>query len=167
MATETRVRRPDLYVEDFPAWVEQQVGALRTLAASGVAVPPDLDLPNLIEEVEDLRKTEQRTVESRVTIALAHLLKLEFSPTAEPRRGWRTTMIDQRTHLAQHLTANLRRHVRGRFDELYRRARGSAAEDLQLDGMTLDQLPVESPYTLEQVTQQGWWPRNRHGHANP
>jgi hypothetical protein len=162
MASRAEAKRGDLYEEDFAAWVERQVGALRALAASGAA-PPDLDLAHLIEEVEDLGKNIRDEVESRVTVALAHLLKLEFSPAAEPRRGWRATVINQRTHLARRLTATLRRHVRDRFDDLYRDARIDAADDLEVDGMSLDHLPAEPPYTLEQVTQRGWWPRNRHG----
>ena len=166
MATETPTRAADLHEEDFDAWVQEQVKALRKLAASGAA-PADLDLPNLIEEVEELTRSEHRALESRVIVALRHLLKLEFSPAAWPRAGWRGTVITQRTHLSRRLSPNLQRHLRDQFDELYRSARIDAAKELKPDGIALDDLPAESPYTLDQVIEPDWWPRNRHGLGNP
>jgi uncharacterized protein (DUF885 family) len=162
MATETRVKQPDLYDEDFAAWVEQQVGALRALAASGV-VPPELDLPNLIEEVEDLRKTEQRTVESHVVNIVAHLLKLEYSPAADPRRGWRATVNTQRDDLAEVLTPTLSRYLDARWQAKYPSARRRAARELEQDGIGPRDLPERCPYTLDQIRDPDWWPPNRHG----
>ncbi len=162
MATRTPTRAADLYEDDFQAWVQQQVAALRALAASGKA-PPDLDLPHLIEEVEELRKTEQRTVESHVINIIAHLLKLEYSPAVEPRRGWRETVDTQRDDLADALTPSLSRYLDARWHAKYPSARRRAARGLAQDGIDLRDLPERCPYTLDQVKDPDWWPRNRHG----
>ena len=155
-------KRGDLYEEDFAAWVERQVGALRALAASGAA-PPDLDLPRLIEEVEELRRTEQRAVESHVVNIIVHLLKLEHSPAGDPRRVWAGTVDLQRSELANVLTRNLETHLEKRWQARYPIARGLAAPGLARDGVRLDDLPERCPYTLDQIKDPDWWPRNRHG----
>ena len=166
MATKTPARPADLYEEDFAAWVQQQVAALRALAASGTA-PPGLDLRRLIEEVEYLAKNEQQTVESHVVNIIAHLLKLEHSPAADPRRGWEDTVDTQRSELADHLTPTLDRHLRAHWMKKYPRARQLAARGLKRDGIDPRELPEACPYTLEQIKDPDWWPRNRHGLDSP
>ena len=166
MATRAEAKRGDLYEEDFAAWVERQVGALRALAASGAA-PPDLDLAHLIEEVEGLGGSERRGVENRVIVIVGHLLKLEYSPAAEPRRGWRDTVRAQRVQLERDLSLTLRRHLFEVWDGLYPSARNLAVNGMRQDRVASDAVSTSCPYSFDQVTQQEWWPRNRHGHDNP
>jgi hypothetical protein len=52
----------DLYDTDILPWTEQQAGLLRR-AAAGARVN-GLDWPNLIEEIEDLGRSELRAVRS-------------------------------------------------------------------------------------------------------
>ena len=53
-----------LYDEDILVWSEQQAAALRSLA-SRHDLPNELDLANVIEEIEDVGRSELHTVESR------------------------------------------------------------------------------------------------------
>src|SRR3954464_15566716 len=75
-----------LYDEDFVAWTQQQAKALRAAAGSRTNQP--LDWENLAEEVEDLGKSVRRELESQIRRIIQHLLKLQYSPSADPRRGW-------------------------------------------------------------------------------
>jgi hypothetical protein len=73
----------DLYEQDFPLWAEQQASLLRARRFG------ELDLDNLIEEVEDLRRRERDAVESLVETIIEHLMKLALSPAQRPRGvGW-------------------------------------------------------------------------------
>jgi hypothetical protein len=57
------------YEKDFYSWTQEQAGLLRNGQFN------NLDIPNLIEEIETLGRSERRELESRLTILLLHLLK--------------------------------------------------------------------------------------------
>ncbi|MGG5811545.1 DUF29 domain-containing protein [Falsiroseomonas sp. CW058] len=77
----------DLYHRDFVAWSRLQADRLRRLAA-GERVN-DLDWANLIEEVEDLGKSETKAVESLLAQALIHAMKLAAWPMHPAGGHWR------------------------------------------------------------------------------
>ena len=77
-----------LYEEDAVAWSEQQAAALRAAARGGSNQP--LDWENLAEEIEDLAKSLRLRLRSQSSRIIHHLVKLEYSPTIDPRNGWRT-----------------------------------------------------------------------------
>jgi Domain of unknown function DUF29 len=87
----------DLYEEDFFRWTEQQSTALREAARSGVNLP--LDWENLAEEIESLGRSDRRELQSRLGVILEHLLKLEYSPAIDPRRGWVDTIGRERSEI--------------------------------------------------------------------
>ena len=66
------------YEKDIVAWANEQASFIR---AGRFDL---LDLENIAEEIEDVGKSEQRELESRMAVLLAHLLKWEFQPE---RRG--------------------------------------------------------------------------------
>lgn len=82
------------YDEDFVAWTEEQAGMLRELGQT--STNPPLDWENLAEEVESLGISQRRELSSRIGIIIEHLLKLEHSPTRDPRRGWIDTVLRER-----------------------------------------------------------------------
>lgn len=86
----------DLYRQDFVRWTEEQAKALRLAAQTRTNLP--LDWENLAEEVQDLGGSYRRELGSRVAAIIEHLLKLEHSPAADPRRGWIETVLRERTH---------------------------------------------------------------------
>lgn len=147
-----------LYDRDFHAWALEQASALRKLAEDRVNLP--LDLPHLIEEVEDMANNELDVVEGNLTQVILHLLKLEYSAEGEPRRHWRGEVSAFRGNA--HRRVKRSPTVCGRVDlaDLYQDARQQLAEGFPDIGR---QLPLEVPYTLDQVLDRGWFPTNRHG----
>ncbi len=139
-----------LYDRDFHAWALEQASALRKLAEERVNLP--LDLPHLIEEVEDMANNELDVVEGNLTQVILHLLKLEWSAEVEPRRHSFRANAHRR----------LRRSptVRGRIDltSLYDDARRQLSEASPEIGQSLSD---ELPYTLDQVLDRDWFPANR------
>ena len=80
------------YKTDVVAWANEQAAFIR---AGRFDL---LDLENIAEEIEDVGKSEQRELENRMAVLLAHLLKWQFQPT---HRGtsWQKTIKVQRTQV--------------------------------------------------------------------
>jgi Domain of unknown function DUF29 len=79
-----------LYEQDFFLWTKEQAAALRLAKNSNLP----LDWENLAEEIESLGKSDRRELRSQIRRILRHLLKLEATPSVEPRAGWRSTVLD-------------------------------------------------------------------------
>jgi hypothetical protein len=158
--TLTKVPDPKLYETDYYEWLEQQAQLLREGRIE------DIDAQNLVEEFEELAMGERASVESRAETVIEHLLKLEHSPADRPRRGWRLTVVRHRGRLAKRLTASLRNRLEASLGAVYRDARRAAVIGLEADKVRADQLPDVCPYTLDQVLDADWLPKNRHGIAN-
>jgi len=67
------------YETDIVAWANEQAQLVR---AGRFEL---LDLEHIAEEIEDVGKSEQRELASRMTILLAHLLKWQFQPEQQGR----------------------------------------------------------------------------------
>jgi hypothetical protein len=80
------------YEKDIVAWANEQASFIR---AGRFEL---LDLEHIAEEIEDVGKSEQRELENRMAILLAHLLKWQYQPA---RRGasWQKTIKVQRTQV--------------------------------------------------------------------
>jgi hypothetical protein len=87
----------DLYKEDFVLWAEGQAAALRKAASAGTNLP--LDWENLAEEVESLAGSQRRELRSRIGTIMEHLLKLQYSRSENPRRGWVETIVRERSDI--------------------------------------------------------------------
>ncbi|MGH6905052.1 MAG: DUF29 domain-containing protein [Geminicoccaceae bacterium] len=154
--TLTRPAKPGLYEEDFYVWTQKQAELLR---AGRFA---ELDLPRLIEEVEDLGTSQRSEVVSRSQQILRHFLNLQFSAAVEPRAGWQQTIDDQRDELELVLTPSLRRELEQTLSERYARARRRAAKDLARFGEPTN-LPPDCPYAIDEILNPEWLPVNVHG----
>ncbi len=77
------------YQHDILAWANEQAAFLR---AGRFDL---LDIDHLADEIEDVGKSEQRELMSRMAVLLAHLLKWRYQPE---RRGtsWQRTIREQR-----------------------------------------------------------------------
>jgi len=155
----------DLYETDFYAWTQDQAARLRRLHERAVNL--DLDLPRLAEEVEDLGKAERNAVRSRLIRIIEHCLKLEYSRAEAPRRGWHEGVIDARGQLGMEVTRSLRRDLDRDLPRLYELGRARTVEMLRLYGEAdiAGRLPVDCPYSLEDLLREQWYPASRHGHA--
>ena len=154
MATRIKAKRSETYQQDVYAWSKAQADLLR---AGRFA---ELDLAHLIEEIEEVGGALKRSVRNRMRTIVEHLLKLEHSPAAEPRAGWRATVRIQRVRLQDAWTPTLRREAEGELAQLYEDARGLVEGALRDHGETAaaDALPATCPYTLDRITG-AWLPK--------
>jgi hypothetical protein len=100
------------YDTDTVLWSERQADLLRRLAA-GERVNNQVDWENVAEEIDSVGRSQRIALASHVRVVLEHLMKLEASPAAEPRRGWRETVRRARADIRELLedSPSLRRTV--------------------------------------------------------
>jgi hypothetical protein len=138
------------YDIDIAAWAQEQA---RLLRARRFDV---LDIEHIAEEIEDVGKSEQRELASRLAVLLAHLLKWQYQPKRRDN-GWRRTIIAQRKEIAYHLEEAP--SLKGKltdprwFDMVWAKALAQAASETGLDVF-----PEECPWTAGEILGEGFWP---------
>src|SRR5215210_3742143 len=103
------------YDDDFYAWTQYQAEVLRSLPTSDNR----FDRENVAEEIEAVGRNERDAVRSQVRRILEHFLKLAYSPAADPRGGWRGSIIDARAELDDKLSPTLRQDLSVALAKLY------------------------------------------------
>ncbi len=145
--------RVSLYDTDLTLWAEQQAALLRERAGADA-----LDYENLAEEIDDVAGGIKRACRSYVLVMIEHLLKLQFVPSEQDQRGWRTSVRAARKDLHYDLTPTLRARMPDLLEELFDRQ----VEKLAARGILTDEHGIKSAlplgYTLEQIMDKEWWP---------
>jgi hypothetical protein len=149
-----------LYDTDFVAWSKDQAQALRALARSGSNQV--LDWENLAEEIESLGVSQKTALRSQMRRIVRHLLKLEFSPAAAPRRGWLESINEARSEIEDLLetSPSLKGEVGGTIPLALRQGSKLAISDLagyrEIDAAILTRIRVKT-YSEEQILAD-WFP---------
>ncbi len=91
--TQTIAPTTSLYDRDYLQWVEDIAHKLRTRDFD------HLDIENLIEEIEDLGKSEKKELLNRLTTLLEHLLKRLYVNMPQEFSGWERTIREQRRQI--------------------------------------------------------------------
>ncbi len=155
-----------LYDRDFFAWTQDQAARLRAWPEH--LRPNGIDIENLVEEVEDLGKSQRHAVESLLELIVLHALKLEFHPDRQARRHWMREMNAFRASLRQLYRNNpsLKAQRADMLAQAWRDALGDFRRDLALDApeqvagfdsvLPLDAAPRYDVDTA--VLADGWYP---------
>lgn len=150
-----------LYETDFYAWTRCQARELRRLQALRLDV--ELDLDHVAEEIEASGSSVRDTCRSQVERILEHFLKLTWSPSPQPRRGWQRRVVEARSVLDNKLSTSIRRDLTQRLPRLYRNARRAAIlameeyEETEAAGL----LPEACPWSVADVLRDDWYPTSR------
>lgn len=139
-----------LYEKDFYTWVQQQASLLSQKKFD------QLDLPHLIEELEDLGKRHYDQLESRLMQLIAHLLKWQVQYWKRTN-SWRATIRVQRTAIAKLLRRNS--GLKSRLEEAMRES-WEEARDLAIIETDLpdEQFPETCPFSLEEILSETFFP---------
>jgi hypothetical protein len=141
-----------LYETDFAQWAETQAALLRAGDFDA------LDLPNLIEEVDDLRRRELHALESRLIQLLTHLLKWHAQPERrQTGHSWEYSIREQRRRVARLLRQNpsVRPALPAMVEDVYPDAVLRAARQTRLPASTF---PPTCPWEVDQVLNDDFWP---------
>ena len=132
-----------LYEADYLQWIETNLENLRNKDYEQV------DWENLLEEIEDMGRSERRGLESNLIIVLLHLLKWQYQP--EKRSGsWESSIIEHRRRIKKALkeSPSLKLYLTNILDESYTESVKQAKAETQLP---LDTFPKECPYQLTSI----------------
>jgi Domain of unknown function DUF29 len=126
-----------LYERDFYAWAA-------------------LDLVNLVEEVENLARSEYRSLRSEAQRLLMHALKWRYQPDHRSD-SWRHSIEQARDEIAELLRENprLQHRLAEAFSTGYRLARRQAARETRLPLATF---PEPCRWPLDDVLTEDWLP---------
>ena len=150
----------ELYEHDFNAWIHNQISLLKAGKTN------EIDIEHLIEELEDMGKSNLRELESRFIILIAHLLKWQFQlATLETQwqdfegKSWRKTIIEQRAQLLYLLkkVPSLQQKLQNAVTEAYLEAVMLAVKESKLSQSIF---PIDCPYTIEQLLDDDFYPEN-------
>ncbi len=148
----------ELYSKDYTAWAHHTAELLK---AGGFG---QLDIEHLVEELEGMGASEQRELESRLQILLAHLLKWQFQYKQLSKRwqefkgdSWKNTIKEQRRQLERLLrkTPGLNIQMQDAIQRVYQDAREDAADET---GLALNTFPAHCPYTQAQILDKTYYP---------
>ena len=135
---------------DFYLWTQEQATLLREGRLD------ELDVPNLVEEIDSLGRSQRHELRSRLRVLLMHLLKWHSQPE---RRGpsWESTISEQRIHIEELLSdsPSLLAQVPTLLPQVYALSRRSVHRETRLP---LSTFPETCPYAVEQVLDDTFWP---------
>ncbi|HIK18659.1 MAG TPA: DUF29 domain-containing protein [Leptolyngbyaceae cyanobacterium M33_DOE_097] len=137
---------------DFSLWIDQTAQLLQERRWQ------EIDLPRLIEEVENLGKSERRGIASQLTRLLLHLLKWQYQPERRSD-SWLDSITDARTQIELIIedSPSLQSYPAEQIETSYQRARRQVAQQTKLE---LAVFPANCPYPLTQVLAEGWLPES-------
>lgn len=140
------------YTKDFSAWISQTAQLLREHRWH------EIDVPNLVEEVEDLGRSERRGIASQLTRLLLHLLKWQYQPQRRSD-SWLDSITDARTQIELTIedSPSLKSYPAEQLQKSYQRARRQAAQQTKIEVAVF---PEKCPYSLEQILADDWLPEN-------
>ena len=138
------------YEQDVVAWAREQAALLRAGEFSAI------DVEHIAEEIEDVGKSEQRELSSRMAVLLAHLLKWQYQPG---RRGssWQRTIKEQRrtVGVALQKTPSLTTSLR---DPDWLVGTWADAVSKAVEETGLDVFPEDLPWSTEEILSPEFYP---------
>jgi hypothetical protein len=141
---------PNSYDNDVVAWANEQARLLRAGRFEA------LDIEHIADEIEDVGKSEQRELASRMAVLLAHLLKWQLQPQ---RRGvsWEITVRNQRKAITLHLkqVPSLKAKLSDAewWEVVWGDAISQAARDTGIGDFT-----ESCPWIFDQIMNPEFWP---------
>jgi hypothetical protein len=140
-----------LHDRDFYTWARETARAIREGSFNVV------DWESVAEELEDMGRREQRELESRLDVLLAHLLKWRYRPDPAANKSWALTIEEQRRRTRRLLkqSPGLKRMLEETFAEAYGDARLQAARDCVVDK---NAFPETCPWAFDRTMDGGFWP---------
>ena len=140
------------YESDVVAWAKEQAALIRAGQFD------QLDLTHIAEEIEDVGKSEQRELASRMAVLLAHILKWKFQPQKRSV-SWTLTIKEQRRLLVRRVqkTPSLSPILSDPewVDEIWVDAKALAEKETGLDMSTY---PEICPWSMADVLTPDWLP---------
>jgi hypothetical protein len=150
-----------LYNRDFQEWLEKTKTLLMQRNFES------LDLEHLIEELENLGKSEKKTLKSNLKILLAHLLKLQvqYDAPSEMKGSWYRSVDEHRTRVLDDLNTSpslkfyLETAIAEGFSDTLRLAiKEGKRASFGVRIPDLNEYPSSNPFSIEQILNEEFYP---------
>ena len=140
------------YDQDLYSWSLEQAKFLRERRFD------QIDWEHIIEEIEDMSKSEKRALQSFLETLLMHLLKWRYQP-AYQGRSWKFTIIEQRKRIIGHLAENP--GLKSKLPDVIEVAYGYAVSGaVRETGMAMATFTETCPWEYEQFMDADFWPES-------
>ncbi len=150
MIAKLDIDQQKLYDKDYLKWIKTTVEKLQAGDYSNI------DWENLIAEIEDMGRSERRSLESNLVIVIMHLLKWEFQP--DQRSGsWKSSIAEHRRRIRKSLqdSPSLKPYLEEVFSECYSDAVEQASAET---GLSIETFPQLCVYTSAEVLDSNFLP---------
>jgi hypothetical protein len=139
-----------LYEQDLYLWAETTAHLLKQKRFS------EIELDALIEELEDVGKSEKRGLKNQLKRIIMHLLKWKYQPE---RRGksWKMSIQNGREEIEDAIidSPSLRKTIPELIASVYPNARENAIAETDLDDWVF---PEQNPFTTGQILDRQFFP---------
>jgi predicted DNA-binding ribbon-helix-helix protein len=139
-----------LYDRDYYQWLTETAYLLSEGRLS------EMDVPNLLDEIEAMGKSQKRAISSYLRVLLLHLLKWQYQPQKQSG-SWRSSIRNARIALAERLaeSPSLKSYPETVLSQCYRAARANAADET---GLPLATFPETPPFDLQDILSEEFLP---------
>jgi len=141
--------QPD-YDRDFYAWALHNAKLLSARRFN------EVDIEHLVEELEDVGKSERRALESYIRNLLLHLLKWQYQPHLRGS-SWRQSIRNARIAVEKIVkeSPSLQPAIAQAVADDYKNAKADAVDET---GLRDDLFPTACPYPEADLLSHGFWP---------
>lgn len=136
-----------LYDRDFNLWVEQMATALRNRDTEA------MDWGNLLEEIEDMGKSEKRALESYLERLVEHILKLKYWEAEKARnyKHWQVEVVNFRNRISRLLDRSP--SLKNYMEQIYPRVFEDAVSAQQIEFT----IPQDNFIELKQILEKDYF----------
>ncbi len=136
-----------LYDRDFNLWIEQMTTVLRTRDIEA------MDWQNLLEEIEDMGKSEKRSLESYLERLVEHILKLKYWEAEKARnyKHWQVEVVNFRNRISRLLDRSP--SLKNYMEQIYPKVFEDAVSAQQIEFS----IPQNSFIELEQILKKDYF----------
>ncbi|MEL6441369.1 MAG: DUF29 domain-containing protein [Cyanobacteria bacterium J06621_8] len=136
-----------LHDTDFNLWIEEIKRAIQNRDFE------HMDWDNLLDEIDDMGKSEKRSLDSYMQRLIEHILKLKYWDEERSRcsNGWKQEVTNFRNRIKRILRKNpsLKNYLDAEYRDLYQDAIATMSFDFQI--------PQDSFVEVEQIMQQDYY----------
>lgn len=135
------------YRRDFVAWADEQASALKARQFT------KLDYDNLIEEIEDMGKSEKRSLESYLERLIEHILKLKYwdAEYEYNSKHWQAEATNFRNRINRLIkrSPSLKNYLAEIYLDIYKEAIEAKSKEFEI--------PNHEPISIEKILDKNFW----------
>jgi hypothetical protein len=119
-----------LHDRDFSLWIEKTKEAIQNKDFE------NMDWDNLLDEIDDMGKSEKRSLDSYMQRLIEHILKLKYwdSEVERCRKGWQQEVVNFRNRINRILQKNpsLKNYLKSEYFDIYQDAIATMVFDFEI-----------------------------------